>query len=182
MKKGFTLMEVLAVLLVLAVVVSMTAPVLRSARLEIKNAQAKTATKKLAEAVKSYYQNSRGREVQACFTPTTSAGLTVIQTAASSCVSPSASGKPNKSTTATVDSTAAPLFACGFLSYKDFVSLPYTFCSYKPATLTADNPDDLVDRFYAVAYGTTDAGAKYQPAKGFIFVDGRMKALDTYDD
>ena len=48
MKKGFTLMEILAVLLVIAVVVSMAAPVFRAIRFEVKNSQAKAAASKLA--------------------------------------------------------------------------------------------------------------------------------------
>jgi len=178
MKKGFTLMEILAVILLLAVIMSLAIPAFRSVRYEVKNAQAKTATKKLAEAVKRYYQSSRGSVVQACFTPTTD---NVIHAAASSCVSRAATGKPNRSAVNQQEATAESLFACGYLSYKDFASLPYTFCTYKPAVLGTTNPPGFSDRFFAVAYGASaEAGAKYQSSKGYIYVDGRMSALDTY--
>ena len=72
-------MEILAVLLVIAVVVSMAVPVFRSVRYEVKNGQAKTAAKKLADAMRSYYQVSRGLGVQqGCFTPTTTDGRNIV--------------------------------------------------------------------------------------------------------
>ena len=46
MQKGFTLMEMLAVGLMLAVIMSLATPVVRSFRYEIKNAQARTAAGK----------------------------------------------------------------------------------------------------------------------------------------
>lgn len=184
MKKGFTLMELLAVLLVIAVVVSMAAPVFRAVRYEIKNSQAKNAAKKMAEAMHSYYQASRGHKVTGCFTPTASAGLTLIKTAASSCKAPGAEGVPAaKAGTGTVD--VSQLFACGYLSYKDFMSLPYEFCANDTDSFPAGwgtKPSTSVGKVYVLAGGVKadGSGDKYQKSKGAIFIDGRMVAQDTY--
>lgn len=184
MKKGFTLMELLAVLLVIAVVVSMAAPVFRAVRYEIKNSQAKNAAKKMAEAMRSYYQASRGQRLTGCFTPTQAAGENIILTAATKCDSPGATGIPaSKSTIATAN--VAQLFACGYLSYKDFASLPYEFCAndtnYFP-TGWGTTPSKIWDKIYVVAGGVPadGSGEKFQKSKGVIYVDGRMQAQDTY--
>jgi len=183
MKKGFTLMEMLAVVLVIAVVVSMAAPVFRSVRYEMKNSQAKNAAKKMAEAVHSYYQASRGARLTGCFTPTNSSGQTVLNTAASACVSPGATGIPNTSTTITTE-PVAQLFACGFLSPKDFRNLPYEFCvNYStsvPSGWTA--PSGSSGDIYVLAGGVKadGSGDKYQKSNGFIYVDSRMEPKETY--
>ena len=57
MKKGFTLMEVLAVLLVIAVVVSFAVPVLRAIISEVNYQRAKTAGVKMAEAIRIFYKD-----------------------------------------------------------------------------------------------------------------------------
>lgn len=183
MKKGFTLMELLAVLLVIAVVVSMAAPVFRAVRYEIKNSQAKNAAKKMAEAMHSYYQASRGHKVTGCFTPTTSAGLNVIKTPAADCTSPGATGIPASSSRSNV--AVSQLFACGYLSYKDFMSLPYEFCANDAASFPAGwgtAPAGSEGKVYVVAGGVKadGSGDKYQKSNGVIFVDGRMRAYDTY--
>lgn len=184
MKKGFTLMELLAVLLVIAVVVSMAAPVFRAVRYEIKNSQAKNAAKKVAEAMHSYYQASRGHKVTGCFTPTAASGLTLIKTAASACTSPGAEGVPAyRKSTESVD--VSQLFACGYLSYKDFMSLPYEFCTNDTNSFPSDwgaTPSDTVGKVYVLAGGVKadGSGDKYQKSKGAIFVDGRMVVQDTY--
>ena len=175
-------MEILAVLLVIAVVTSMAIPVLRSVRFEMRNSQAKAGAKKLAEAVKTYYNASRGCDISGCFTPTeTVGGQTFAQrTAPTACASPSDTGIPSPTCTAP---DVQMLFNCGFLSYKDFANLPYRFCTFKPtnASLPAD-PSTLSGRYYAVVYGASPAaGTKFQPAKGFIYVDERMTPLDTYE-
>lgn len=182
MKKGFTLMELLAVLLVIAVVVSMAAPVFRAVRYEIKNSQAKNAAKKMAEAMHSYYQASRGYKVTGCFTPTASAGLTVIKTAASACTSPGATGIP---ASAGGSVNVSQLFACGYLSYKDFMSLPYEFCANDTDSFPSGwgtKPSTSVGTVYVLAGGVKadGSGDKYQKSKGAIFIDGRMVAQDTY--
>lgn len=183
MKKGFTLMELLAVLLVIAVVVSMAAPVFRAVRYEIKNSQAKNAAKKMAEAMHSYYQASRGHKVTGCFTPTASAGLTLIKTAASACTSPGATGIPASSVRESVN--VSQLFACGYLSYKDFMSLPYEFCANDTDSFPAGwgtKPSTSVGKVYVLAGGVKadGSGDKYQKSKGAIFIDGHMVAQDTY--
>lgn len=185
MKKGFTLMEILAVLLVIAVVVSMAAPVFRAVRYEIKNSQAKNAAKKMAEAMQSYYQSSRGYNVTGCFTPTSAAGLTAIKTASSACTSPGATGIPaHRRGFGTSD--VKQLFACGYLSFKDFMSLPYEFCANDTASFPAGwgtAPSNAEGTIYVLAGGVKadGSGDKYQKSKGVIFVDGRMTALDTYE-
>lgn len=176
-------MEILAVLLVIAVVVSMAVPAFRSVRYEIKNSQAKAAAKKMAEAMHAYYQASRGYKITGCFTPTAAAGKTVVMTAASSCVSPGASGIPAYKR-ASGTSGVAQLFACGYLSYKDFISLPYEFCAVDSATLPSGwgTAPSVVGKFYVLAGGVKadGSGDKYQKSKGFIYVDGTLKAQDTY--
>ena len=185
MRKGFTLMEILAVLLVIALVASLALPVLRAVRYEVRNSQAKAATLKLAEAVKTYYNVSRGYTIAGCFTPTTSAGKTLIKTAATACTSPAATGIPNRSATPqTTD--VKQLFACGYLTYKDFAGIPYTFCPKAElpsgVTLTEVPSDEVIDSYLARSYGYDDkAGAKYQKTKGYIYVDAAMKAKDSYD-
>jgi prepilin-type N-terminal cleavage/methylation domain-containing protein len=193
MRNGFTLMEVLAVILVIAVVASMATPAFRSVRHEMKQAQAKTATQKVAEAVKTYYQVSRGQLLQVCFSPTTATGKALM--ASTSCTNPGATGIPHSATalqyvpaTATNnadDTEAGRLFACGYLSYKDFASLPYTFCTYEPTGLPAAEGRVVTDRIYALAFANSEsAGHKYYSVHntptGYIYVDGSMDAKDTY--
>ncbi len=183
MKKGFTLMEILAVLLVLALILSLAAPVLRSVRFEAKNSKAQAALLKLAEATKTYYNMSRGGKFSAgdCFNPATAAGETLIKTPVSQCdtggTSPAATGIPGGHFT----QSTSQLFACGYLSYKDFAKLPYTFCPGGTQNLPwAVTP---VLPVYATARGTDAAGPKYdfsQPHHGFMFVDATMKVKDTY--
>ncbi len=189
MKKGFTLMELLAVLLVIAVVVSMAAPVFRAVRYEMKNSQAKNAAKKMAEAMHNYYQSSRGHKITGCFTPTQAAGKTVIMTASTACTSPGAEGIPSyKKGSGTVE--VNQLFACGYLSFKDFASLPYEFCpNYTTSfpsgwgTAPSSGVNASVGAVYVLAGGVKDDGSgdKYQKSKGAIFVDSTMTAKDTYN-
>ncbi|MBR4355632.1 MAG: prepilin-type N-terminal cleavage/methylation domain-containing protein [Elusimicrobiaceae bacterium] len=194
MKKGFTLMEILAVLLVIAVVVSMAVPMVRSARFEVKNSQAKIAAKKMAEAVKNYYQFSHGYQIQGCFSPTEDDVINIDtlaawQTEDTVTCTDFASGIPPGP--GNHISNVDQLFACGFLKKKDFESLPYQFCTNKNNSIAAslDNPATLVDRLYVVAAAVSEqAGRKFfrgnnptGPLKGYIYVDGRMEALDTYD-
>ncbi len=187
-KKGFTLMEILAVLLVIAVVVSMAVPVLRSVRYEVKNSQAKTAAHKLAQAVRAYYQVSRGGVPKGqSFTPTESADKTnVVLATASACASPSETGIPLQKTTGTVE--IKQLFACGYLSFKDFISLPYTFtvCDPRPGQV----PNDTCKLTEAtgtntpivVVHGADGSGDKYDVSKNadyHIYVDQSMKVKDS---
>lgn len=188
MKKGFTLMEILAVLLVIAVVVSMAVPVFRSVRFEIKNGQAKTAAKRLSEAMRTYYQVSRGLGVkQDCFTPTDTAGKQVVLAASSSCVSPSSDGIPyqNSAQSNSSRSNISQLFACGYLSYKDFIGLPYKFCTCNPIAGGSQPTVCQIDEAtgsntpLVVVQGASGAGSKYTASDYYIYVDQSMKAKDN---
>ena len=211
MKKGFTLMEMLAVVLLVALVLSFAVPAYRAVRFDVRNGQARVAVKKLAEAVKNYRRDSRGFRIRTCFTPTDLNGNNPIYAVAQAnnpeaCMTPGASGVPLRNLdTATARNNqlvaanqASQLFACGYLSYKDFVGLPYKFCTYKapeldevndpadlqPADIDCINNDPNCDAYFATAFGASEplAGAKYTWDKGFLYVDGRMEALDTYED
>lgn len=171
-------MEMLAVILVIAVVVSMAAPVFRSVRYEMKNSQAKAAAKKMAEAIKSYYQANRGQKINAanaCFTPST---LTILTTCSSSA---GATGIPGQSV---LPVNVEELFSCGYLSWKDFESLPYKFC----ANYTTSAPEGFAKlptgaakgKVWVFAGGLDGAGPKYQQSKGYIFVDNTLTVKDTY--
>ena len=170
-------MEMLAVILVIAVVFSFAVPVLRMVRFEMKNSQAKAATQKLAEAVRIFYVDTRGGTVSsACFT-----GGSAITKETDCDLNAKKAGVPR----ATGAVEVKQLFACGYLSYKDFARLPYNFCTEKrnPCNVacdtdTTENPQ--VGNVLAVSCGTANAGSKYQPNKGCIYVDARMKAQDTY--
>lgn len=212
MKKGFTLMEVLAVILVLAVVTTLAAPVFRSVRYEIRQAQAKVAAKKLAESLKTYYQASRGRNINTCFqaridcTPGNNVNSIIKLKPTSSCtdnapqcLNSTATGIP--ATFSGGELSADQLFACGFLSAKDFARLPYTFCTSKSAaadliqnkscTGAANTPMSWANSSneYVIAFANEDlngisAGDKYfknHCPKGYIYVDRSMEALDTYE-
>lgn len=158
MKKGFTLMEILAVLLIIAVIVSAAVPVFRAIRFDVKNTQAKTAAKKLAEAVRSYYQASRGSAIEeGCFTPNSSWHSTVTS---ASCTAPNTSGVPNQSIGTDVsDSEVKQLFACGFLTVKDFVSSPYKYCVCNPNSSYASGDCAVGEQVYVTVYGQSAAAA-----------------------
>ena len=188
MKKGFTLMEILAVLLVIAVVVSMAVPVFRSVRFEIRNGQAQTASKKLAEAMRMYYQVSRGLGVQEdCFIPSTAAGENVLLVSPATCVSPSSDGIPyqNSTTQNASRSAISQLFACGYLSYKDFLGLPYEFCTCNPVRGGAQPEKCQITEAtgsntpFVVVRGADGAGNKYTKDDYYIFVDQSMKVADS---
>lgn len=182
MKKGFTLMEILAVILIMAVIVSLAVPVLREARFEFKQSQAKAAALKMAQAIHNLYHDSRGAPMtDACFTPMNNAGRAIMQSIYGGFNS---SGVPfGKLTPGSLASDLASLFGSGYLMYKDFEGIPYTFCTYKPEALGNTNPTGYVAPYRVVAYGNDaqTAGSKYTSDKGYIYVDGRMKVLDTYE-
>ncbi len=196
MKKGFTLMEVLAVLLIIAVVASMTVPLLRKVNYQVKNSQAKTAALKLAEALRSYYQTNRGYSIEpgAFFNPTDPSDLSrIVMAPASACSSPVATGIPS---TAAGTQGIEQLFACGYLSFKDFKGIPYIFSvgsvgrSITPPTSNAGYPTTdanfiplsrNIDAVFAV--GSEDAGSRFEfkvASNNYIYVDGTLKPKDTY--
>lgn len=175
MKKGFTLMEMLAVVLVLAVVVSMAVPVFRSVRYEVKNSQAKAAAKKLAEAMRSYYQSSRGgvfEPMEDGFSPTRDK---VLHTACGE-NSPAATGIPNKNAGDRYELSIEDAFACGYLSAKDFLGLPYKFrvCDVTDGAFCNQNA-------YVVVIGDgPGAGDKYNdPSKYYFYVDKYMQIREV---
>ncbi len=191
MKKGFTLMEILAVLLVIAVVASMAVPVFRSVRYEMKNGQAKAAAKKMAEAMRSYYQVSRGLGIkQECFTPTTTTGSQVVLAASSVCQSPTSDGIPYQNST--VNDSSRPsvnqLFACGYLSYKDFLNLPYEMCVCNPVAGSSQPSKCQVAKAtgtntpFVVFRGVSGAGDRYTKSDYYIYVDQGMQARDSEDE
>ena len=153
-KKGFTLMEILAVLLIIAVVLSFAIPAFRSVRFEQRNSSAKAGVKKLSEAVRSFYQNSKGVKITGSFSGT---GLTSVP----SCQNLGASGVPGTGKTADI----TQLFACGYLNANDFAGLPYTFyscaasapavCNGKPYAVAVGEDASLAGNKYTKSYGGT---------------------------
>ena len=178
-------MEILAVLLVIAVVVSMAVPVFRAIRFEVKNSQAKAAASKLAQQMRTYYQISRGRVVAGDLN---ASNLNVIFTS-DACVEPNVTGVPSQQSGAKVD--VKQLFACGYLSGKDFAGLPYTFYLCDPRAGAAQRTEcsgtlatasDATNTPVVVAYGNENAGKKYESTSGYyIYVDQTYKAKDTDD-
>ena len=194
MKKGFTLMEVLAVLLIIAVVASMTVPLLRRVNYQVKNSQAKTAALKLAEAVRSYYQTNRGYSIASGQFEATD--TTIVLADPSTCVSPVATGIPSS---AAGTQSVKQLFACGYLSFKDFKGLPYKFVigsgangDIKAPTTTENTGYPLDKNFINLgtnidavfALGLEGAGSKFKftaADNNYIYVDGTVKPKDTYE-
>lgn len=132
--KGFTLMEILAVLLILAVVVMFAIPGIRAVRNEIYYQQAKSAAVKMAEAMRSYYQNTKGVRINTGVLVgklplgDAATGVTSVMDAAqASCRNDMLKGFPPSSQGNTTTSNMSQLFACEYLSVKDFVGLPYRF-------------------------------------------------------
>lgn len=118
-EKGFTLMEMLFVVLLIALVVSFSLPAIRAARQGIKKEQAKGALRKFSDARRSFYEQNRGQFVSGSFE-----GADADTYAQSSCNGAAASGVPGDKAG---DAVPEQLFACGYLDWKDFKSLPYTF-------------------------------------------------------
>ena len=127
-KKGFTLMEVLAVLLILAVVVSFAMPGIRFIRDEVQYTQAKNAAVKMADAMRSYYRDSKGVRVKGTLEGKKAAGSlnqSVSEVVAEGKCTVVNTGIPNY--TANGRDAIKQLFTCDYLSPKDFVGLPYQF-------------------------------------------------------
>lgn len=180
--KGFTLMEILFVVLVIALVISFAMPAIRSVRFDIKNARAKAALRKVAEARRSYYEYSRGGNF-----PTTSFEVgSAMGWSKETCTNPAASGVPGASISV---EDASQLFACGFLNWKDFAGLPYRFyiCSSND---TSESSCQLAGQTLSVsATAASDSstyakqvGAKYMsPYKMYILEDS-MEVHDTEEE
>ena len=134
--KGFTLMEILAVLLVLAVVVSFAMPGIRAVRDEITYHQAKTAAVKMADAVRLFYKDTKGvtfdpegSAIAGKTEPASDDSVPAREAAQAACNTQLLSGIPGANDNVMTDLTQ--LFACGYLSVKDFEGLPYEFSSRK---------------------------------------------------
>lgn len=171
-QKGFTLIEMLFVVLVIALIISFAVPALRSVRSEIKNHRAKTALKKLVQARRNYYQLSKGADfaVGESFVGTNARTL-----AQETCTSFSSSGVPGANQTPL---TGAQIFACGFLDWRDFEGLPYTFyvCSLDtPGEVPCQIPNEETKAPYVGAVGTAAAGAKYQSANYYMYIPSSMQ-------
>lgn len=129
--QGFTLMEILAVLLVIAVIASFAVPMIKSVRREMRYQKAKSAGMQLAEAVRSFYTNTKGclplTDENGFFGPDASSGTCPIN-------HPAKTGIP--STAATCTGGVGAVFGCGYISPKMFVDLPYNFTVEDPRTST----------------------------------------------
>ena len=164
MKKGFTLMEILFVLLVIALVVSFAVPAIRTVRYDMYNARAKSALRKLAEARMTYYQATKGSDITGVFL-----GSDVEEYASSTCNGLNASGIPGSRDTSDV----SQLFACGFLDWRDFDKLPYKF-TVCTASNTGSKPciSSGGTAVYAGASGSGSSGKKYNASYGYYMVIG----------
>ena len=124
-KKGFTLMEALAVVLIVALLVSLAMPIYRSIRYEVRHSQAEQAAVKMAEALRSFYVASKGIAIIGSFNPSTADGVSKMtstacpQTLFATGLPPRIRGEETGS--------IEYLFGCKYLTYKDFENLPYTF-------------------------------------------------------
>ena len=177
MKKGFTLMEILFVLLVIALVVSFAVPAIRSVRYDVYNSRAKAALKKLAEARRSYYQQTKGSDISGGFS-----GSVAESYASEPCQDVAASGIPGSRT----NSDVSQLFACGFLDWRDFVDLPYNFVmcgTSRPIGLQPCIALDGSNMVYAAAMGIQgQAGSKYEsPSQYFMSIGADMQVRDNLE-
>ena len=152
-KKGFTLMEVLAVLLVVALVASMAVPAFRYIRREMRYNQARAAAVKLAEALRTYYQQTRGhRMADGCFQADTETSVLY----ATVCSNWASVGVPGNHAGETDELDG--LFACGYLNPRDFAGLPYLFCACNDDGDSCDEHSDWLVRVTP----TSNAGSDYQ--------------------
>ena len=172
--KGFTLMEILAVLLILAVVVLFALPGIRAMRAEIYHMQAKSAAVKMVDALRSYYQSTKGGVVTGSLTGRGNGNGSVVGASTGACSSVGETGIPNAGGATATD--LAELFACGYLTVKDFSGLPYTFTS----SLAVSNHGNGViipnDGVLVRAIGTAEAG-RYSGEGWCVYRDG--SAVET---
>lgn len=132
MNKGFTLMEVLAVVLVLAIVGAMAVPSFRSMNEEQKMRRARIAAVKVAEAIKSVRIRTGQKIDSSSFTGTETESYVLSKRQVEEGNAPAAcqnTGIPPRSlgTLRLPDLALTDLFACGYLRPEDFVGLPYSF-------------------------------------------------------
>lgn len=158
-------MEMLAVLLVIAIVLSFAVPAYRSIRYEMYYHRAKTAAVKMAEAIRSYYQQTKGYVITGEFTGTGSGAGSVTEILGSgTCDNPAATGIPSTEEIRT--STVEQLFKCGYLNAKDFVGLPYRFTACNPLLAAADCPPVNLKQGLVTVSGLEGAGKKFYKPDG----------------
>ena len=176
-KRGFTLMEMLAVLLLLAVVASLAAPGIRAARFEIKNMQAQNAAKKLIEGINHYRQVSRGGSVITFGDSGKTGDALAVVTGGDgkvvSCRAPFATGIPGNNSSVDIKQ----LFVCGFLSPKDFRGLPYTFYYGTLPENPAIPAEKIQGSVVLKVLGTAEAGPNYKENYA-IFIDSRLTPME----
>lgn len=126
MKKGFTLMEILAVLLVIAVIASFAVPVVGSIIDEVHYHKAKVAAAKMAEAVRAFYRDSKGFLIGDGGINNSFLGRDAVSFRGT-CNSPASSGLPAFEGVPSGSTDVKQLFYCEYLSAKDFAGLNYTF-------------------------------------------------------
>lgn len=174
--KGFTLMEILAVLLILAVITMFSLPAVRATRSLMQHHQAKSAAVKMAEAMRTYYQNTKGYlitgSLRGKLIDGDSESLSVVNAAEQSCNNAAMTGIP-ATTASGVSRTSSmvQLFACDFLSTKDFAGLPYTFAAHSDPFNKENNNDDFI---LLTVTGTTDAGT-YKNKSFTVHRDGSVR-------
>lgn len=114
-------MEILAVLLVVAVLASFAVPAIRSIMAEVRYQRAKVAGAKLAEAVRIFYTDSKGYRINGSISGS-SIG-TDIAASVSDCENPAISGIPPYETATAGNVDVSQLFFCNYLAVKDFQGL-----------------------------------------------------------
>ena len=185
MKKGFTLMEVLFVLLVIALVLSFALPAFRSVRYDVQNARAKNALRKLVEARRSFYQYNKGTDIVACWNDSNAGACSFVgndaqELASAACNDSSArSGIPSSAATPVA---VGQLFACQFLDWKDFKGIYYTF---KVCPIQETGTIGCEDGFYAAAIGGTvsQVGANYASTTGYYLgIDNNLNIVEEEPD
>lgn len=190
---GFTLVEMLFVLLLIALLISFALPAFRAVRFDIKNSRTQNALAKLAEARLSFYQSTKGWDIATVenHSPDLAFSFTgdeVKGFAAEICDSPSLSGKPSHGESSI--KSVKELFACGFLDWHDFVDLPYTFyiCDLKYASSEGSGPGCYTPGLLAAASSRNadKVGKKYrftsQPCGYWMAVDRSKKILISEDE
>ena len=184
-RRGFTLMEIVFVILVIALIVSFALPAFRKVRYDIRNSRAKAALVKLAQARRSFYQTTKGWDVYEWAgsggTPGTNYfdGTMARNYAAGTCASdnPALTGIPPSSTGGRKE--VSQLFACGFLDWRDFEDIPYRFyiCSLENTVAAPCNVQG-----YAGARGlNSETAGKYADDSYWMNVNSNMRLRDSED-
>jgi len=124
MKKGFTLMEILAVLLVIAVLASFAVPMVRSVMAEVRYRRARVAGARMAEAIRAFFTDSKGFHITGSINGLAAAE---IISSDSDCENPALDGLPPYDTATSGDIGVEQLFHCNYLTGKDFAGLNYNF-------------------------------------------------------